>query len=1025
MDQIRYQGYARDRGFNSIQVSTASVEAIGQQGSAMLRQMRENQAAERQTRGDFLQAMQVAQQVERQTKADNFEFGQRTRDRYQEAVNQNYRQRIIDANNAQQNLDKQLTTMSALSNLAPTIGKMVLDLKKKKDEQADLEGQNLVFTSGVTYNEYLQLKQGEAKINAADTQVNNVVNKLKAAGYNEEYISRIRNLSGMQLYGASKQWAIQGGENYGAFRAEIADQPFDVGGRQISLSDAAKGSPEDYSAVNALVRTEYLKQFQGLNPAFANEYLYEGMRKVEARERLLYSEARSKELELDRIDAEQKEVLTTWKTSKGSGIIDLINIKAGGDPKELGEKRRDVFKRLTTLASVGQFTGDDLAELEGTQFLPNGEKKPALIGERFSSDLVELRTAVRQHNAQVRQEKEAADEDGKKAFEQNITQYIAQNGPLTKAEIKEASDEWMARGWGATPGWLKNLDSQEQVSDELGKAELEQKKAYNMLTTKELYSGKYSPELINTYKAAAQQQESVDTNTKNASYGALDAALKQSLGTILQGSNQVPDFFIAQGEARRLLSQNVSELIGQGVTPIEAWKQATKDLKTEILQGQKGAGKFSLRMIDGKPDLKNPGFQLAGQGTDATTQRQRAVKLQNLITKNKQALFHTKLLSESEYQQLEGFRNGTGSIPTILWSLSSRIKNASVFDIADAQLKAADRQPLQRPPSARLYDEVSPEFRQLLTWRPSIDRTLRAVEGGYGGAAGNPYAPVLDLIASKESVSTDPRFNGYDAMNKEGRNGGHTAIGSGTGTANFGRPLTQMTVGEVLSLGRNGKIHAAGRYQFINSTLQALVDRGRAGTGELFNEQVQDRLAVALLREQTGQFWAGGASASSYVPGLGQTWIGLQKLKPGQLAKAMEQARINLSSANVDFSRLKPQVAYRVSGIGPTSTGPHLDVKDVTGAFFGRSALDKFVGFKLPTGIVPISAGVTVAGGRFGASRSYGSHNGWDYAVPDGTPVVLRNGARVISKRPTENGDLVTIAIPDGRRFTFLHGKAV
>lgn len=305
-----------------------------------------------------------------------------------------------------------------------------------------------------------------------------------------------------------------------------------------------------------------------------------------------------------------------------------------------------------------------------------------------------------------------------------------------------------------------------------------------------------------------------------------------------------------------------------------------------------------------------------------------------------------------------------------------------------------------------------------------MDRTLRAVEGGIGGAPGNPYAPILDLIASKESVSTDPKFNGYDAMNKGGRNGGHTAIGSGTGSANFGRPLTQMTVGEVLANGRAGNIHAAGRYQFISSTLQGLVDRGKARTGELFNEATQDKLAVALLRERTGAFWSGTSSAGSYIPGLGRTWIGLQYLPAGKVVSALEQAKSNLSS-NIDSSRLRTQVAYKVGNIGPTSTGAHLDVKDTSGAYFARKDLDNYVGFKTGGRVAPLSAGVTAAGGEFGARRSYGSHNGWDYAMPSETPVVLRNGARVISKRPSEHGDVLVIGLPDGRRFTFLHGKAV
>ena len=36
----------------------------------------------------------------------------------------------------------------------------------------------------------------------------------------------------------------------------------------------------------------------------------------------------------------------------------------------------------------------------------------------------------------------------------------------------------------------------------------------------------------------------------------------------------------------------------------------------------------------------------------------------------------------------------------------------------------------------------------------------------------------------------------------------------------------------------------------------------------------------------------------------------------------------------------------------------------------------------------------------------------------------LKNGAKVVSSQPTANGDLLTIQLPDGRQFTFLHGTS-
>jgi hypothetical protein len=132
---------------------------------------------------------------------------------------------------------------------------------------------------------------------------------------------------------------------------------------------------------------------------------------------------------------------------------------------------------------------------------------------------------------------------------------------------------------------------------------------------------------------------------------------------------------------------------------------------------------------------------------------------------------------------------------------------------------------------------------------------------------------------------------------------------------------------------------------------------------------------------------------------------------------------VDTNSVYNQKENMTPGVARRVyttGNIGPTSTGQHLDVKQVGGGYFEYGALDDYVEVDDPEmGRVPLS-GVPQTGDWKSHTRR-GSH-GRDYGTYSGTPVYVKNGAEMISSVPTEHGDKVTIQLPDGRQFTFLHG---
>ena len=67
--------------------------------------------------------------------------------------------------------------------------------------------------------------------------------------------------------------------------------------------------------------------------------------------------------------------------------------------------------------------------------------------------------------------------------------------------------------------------------------------------------------------------------------------------------------------------------------------------------------------------------------------------------------------------------------------------------------------------------------------------------------------------------------------------------------------------------------------------------------------------------------------------------------------------------------------------------------------------------------------GNTPSGMRYGASRPYGTHRGWDYGTKDKSKLRLANGAiKIKDEYVAGNGWRTTIKLKDGRYFEFLHG---
>jgi hypothetical protein len=203
---------------------------------------------------------------------------------------------------------------------------------------------------------------------------------------------------------------------------------------------------------------------------------------------------------------------------------------------------------------------------------------------------------------------------------------------------------------------------------------------------------------------------------------------------------------------------------------------------------------------------------------------------------------------------------------------------------------------------------------------------------------------------------------------------------------------------------------------------------------DFMNLMTDPRYAPGLAKAKTPRQAIEAIAAGGYAGG--------EAAYPSKIIRVMQQMGVNVDqpyspappARNQAFMR--PTLAYITSDLGSPGQ-PHLDVKQQDNPntpqneFRGRfkeNELDQFVVVQDPEfGMIPVGdlrKRLPGRGDSFDQHMARGSH-GIDYPTAYNSKVFVRNGARIVSKQQTRWGSMVIIQLPDGRRFSFLHGKSV
>ena len=155
--------------------------------------------------------------------------------------------------------------------------------------------------------------------------------------------------------------------------------------------------------------------------------------------------------------------------------------------------------------------------------------------------------------------------------------------------------------------------------------------------------------------------------------------------------------------------------------------------------------------------------------------------------------------------------------------------------------------------------------------------------GGFGAAPSvNGTAPVT-VTPDYSSVGPGGDLLNIIAQAESGANYDTVFSNSRITTKEYlGKDLSACTITEVLQWGDHSTdvlgsaSSAAGKYQIIRSTLRSLVAEGAASVDEVYNAEVQDRLANALLRRRRiAQYIAGSITEARFAINIAQEWASM------------------------------------------------------------------------------------------------------------------------------------------------------
>jgi hypothetical protein len=996
MDQVNYRGYARSLGFDPIKAPTEGLARMQERDNRIIRGMEDNRRQIKQVRDEYGAGLERKLSIEARDRDQNYQWEKKLADKRQEAISKNA-QTLIQSE-LQRGKNAQ-ATFESLAKFSTTLSEGLTEYRKQKDESDMLAGYMEVATGGLTPER--------------QQAVSNVESLLKQSGEAQDQIAEGFQSRGLDPNVVTNLLSGNKARDYGRLKAhmEIITSEF-PNYAQTKLDEMGASTAAERTAAMQGLFGDFLKE----NGVFglSADFMAPALMKMRGTYNSFIESARKSDV-VNKSSMMRDDALSTLSRNKsGESLTEAFRTIArsyredGVTPVGNAVAKSEIFKELS---DTTRYSDADVERILGEAQTDQGSWR-----DRFPRDVDDLINSRKKDQESEFQLIEAQERRENKKQENQLLDWVKNNNPneetLTSI-IKEAKTKGISTD--RLQAYLA-FTTEQQNADFWGKQFREQYEQ-GTLTADDVDQPGVPIEVRETWRNRAQQldQQRSDSGIKQETIkGELTDALKQNL--IGDSTNRAAHYSLrgASDYALKLYNQKFKQY-AKTMEPSVAANKARLDVLTAI-ETKKGAFAViaSSQAKTGQTQAfyaaftpgKHPGAP-AAINVITTSEVVKKVRANSNVI-NTEVLASPALLKDINNR----ITNGKPiSIPQIYTDLSRAVPGMTPVQILNAQLKAAGLTGQVQPGFRDQLNQINdPVLRSILDQPLTQDRLNTAIIG-----SGNAPATVRTGNSGYADVQALGNASGFKFPQVMAA---MWALESGWGKYTSGK----NNVFNIKARPGQGTMKNGSYWRDYASPLESAKD--------FMNLMTDPRYAPGLAKAKTPREAIEAIAAGGYAGG--------EAAYPSKIIRVMQQMGVNVDqpykpappARNQAFMR--PTLAYITDNIGPTSTGPHLDVKQQDNPNtpqnefareFSAKALDSFVVVDDPQfGRVPLSR-IPVTD-TFAGHVARGSH-GIDYGTAKGSKVFLQNGARIVSKSRTQHGDKLVIQLPDGRRFSFLHGRTL